>query len=95
MEINSKELVNGVMDALNEDGAFDSPSLSKGKFKLILSKNISNSTNPIDEMEDIVDKTIKECVMTAVDDTLETLSEDGLVESVVNDNGEIAYRLKQ
>jgi len=95
MEINSKELVNGVMDALNEDGAFDSLFLSKGKFKLILSKNISNSTNPIDEMEDIVDKTIKECVMTAVDDTLETLSEDGLVESVVNDNGEIAYRLKQ
>ena len=36
MEINSKELVNGVMDALNEDGAFDSPFLSKGKFKLIL-----------------------------------------------------------
>ena len=95
MEINSKELVNGVMNALNEDGAFDSPFLSKGKFKLILSKNISNSTNPIDEMEDIVDKTIKECVLTAVDDTLETLSEDGLVESVVKDNGEIAYRLKQ
>ena len=40
MEINSKELVNGVMDALNEDGAFDSPFLSKGKFKLILSKNL-------------------------------------------------------
>ena len=94
MEINSKELVNGVMDALNEDGAFDSPFLSKGKFKLILSKNISNSTNPIDEMEDIVDKTIKECVMTAVDNTLETLSEDGLVESVVKNNGELAYRLK-
>ena len=95
MEINSKELVNGVMDALNEDGAFHTPFLSKRKFKLILSKNISNSTNLIHEMEDIVDKTIKECVMTAVDDTLETLSEDGLVESVVNDNGEIAYRLKQ
>ena len=62
---------------------------------MILSKNISNSTNPIDEMEDIVDKTIKECVMTAVDNTLETLSEDGLVESVVKNNGEIAYRLKQ
>jgi Fe2+ or Zn2+ uptake regulation protein len=46
-------------------------------------------------MEDIVDKTIKECVMTAVDDTLESLSDDGLIESVVNDNGEIAYRLKQ
>ena len=95
MKINSKDLVNGVMGALNEDGVFDSPFLSKSKFKLILSKNISDSKNPIDKMEEIVDKTIKECVMTAVDDTLELLSEDGLIESVVTKNGEIAYRLKQ
>lgn len=95
MEIDNKELVNGVVDALSEDGTFDNPFISKGKFKVILSKNISDSKNPIDEMEDIVDKTIKECVMASVDDTLESLSDEGLIESVVNDNGEIAYRLKQ
>jgi hypothetical protein len=93
--IDNKKLVNNVIDALSEDGIFNNPFIDKEKCKLLLSDNILKSENPIYELEYIIQRTLEECVTNEIDNTLETLIEYDLVETVITENGEIAYRLKQ
>ena len=94
MKISNKELVSGLINSLDEDGLFENPFLEKGKFKVLLTKKISESENPIDILEDIVAETVDECVRNTLNTTLDSLTEMDLLETLINKDGEIAYKLK-
>ena len=94
MKISNKELVSGLIDALNEDGLFENPFLEKGKFKVVLTQKIAECENAIDILEDIVADTIDECVRNSINTALDSLTEMDLIETLINKDGEIAYKLK-
>lgn len=80
---------------LSETDIFDGPFIDKQKFKLILNKLILESSEPIYELENIINKTISICVNESITEALHNLTEHDVVETVINKDGELAYRLKQ
>lgn len=91
---NTKNLVNEVINVLHKTDTFSSPFISKVRLKRILLDEISKSENPIQNLENIIDVSIKKCITMSIMFTVNGLLETNLIESVVTENGNIGYRLK-
>jgi len=95
-----KEITNAVYESLKDDGFFNNEFIDEGKFKLRFFNemyNISNETDSIDadSVLDIAFNVSNQIMLENIDKTVSELTDMGLVESVVNENGEIAYKLKE
>lgn len=95
-----KEITNAVYESLKDDGFFNNEFIDEGKFKLRFfneMNNIANKTDSIDadSVLDIAFNVSNQIMLENIDKTVSELTDMGLVESVVNEDGEIAYKLKE
>jgi hypothetical protein len=90
-------IIQEIILELSEDGVFDNPFIHKHKFESILKELLFKINPPIDEdeWESLIYKTIHMCIEQSVTEALNVLIDTDLVETVINADGEIAYRLKQ
>lgn len=95
-----KEITNAIYESLKDDGFFNNEFIDEGKFKLRFFNEMNNITNKIDSIDadsvlDIAFNVSNEIMLENIDKTVSELTDMGLVESVVNEDGKIAYKLKE
>lgn len=95
-----KEITNAIYESLKDDGFFNNEFIDEHKFKLRFFKEmdvLANKTNSIDadSVLDIAFNVSNEIMLENINKTVSELTDMGLVESVVTEDGEIAYKLKE